>query len=63
MFLFQNEEGIARVRASNGKYAFLIESAMNEYIEQQKPCDTLKVGPNLDSKGYGIAAAHNSPWV
>ncbi|XP_075248823.1 glutamate receptor 2-like isoform X2 [Convolutriloba macropyga] len=58
-----NNAGIARVRNSNGKYAFLIESAMNEYIQQQKPCDTMKVGPNLDSKGYGIAAAHNSPWV
>ena len=52
--------GIERVRSSNGKYAFLIESAMNEYIAQQKPCDTMKVGPNLDSKGYGIAAAYNS---
>lgn len=46
------EDGVARVR--NGKYAFLIESTTNDYINQQPPCDTMKVGSNLDSKGYGI---------
>ena len=34
---------------------------MNEYIEQRKPCDTMKVGGNLDSKGYGIATPKGSP--
>ena len=54
-FAKTNKEGVARVRKSKGKYAFLMESTMNEYIEQRKPCDTMKVGGNLDSKGYGIA--------
>uniref|UniRef100_A0A8C4NCY2 Uncharacterized protein n=1 Tax=Eptatretus burgeri TaxID=7764 RepID=A0A8C4NCY2_EPTBU len=54
-------EGVARVRKSKGKYAFLLESTMNEYIEQRKPCDTMKVGGNLDSKGYGIATPKGSP--
>lgn len=31
------------------------ESTTNDYINQRKPCDTMKVGSNLDSKGYGIA--------
>ncbi|KAM6132553.1 LOW QUALITY PROTEIN: glutamate receptor 2 [Pterocles gutturalis] len=53
-------EGVARVRKSKGKYAYLLESTMNEYIEQRKPCDTMKVGGNLDSKGYGIATPKGS---
>ena len=49
------EEGVQRVRNSKGRYAFLLESTMNEYYNQRKPCNTMKVGDNLDSKGYGIA--------
>jgi len=41
--------------ADGGKYAFLMESTTNDYKNQQLPCDTMKVGGNLDSKGYGIA--------
>lgn len=50
-------DGIERVRASKGKYAFLIESSTNEYQNERMPCDTIKVGKNLDAKGYGIATA------
>ncbi|CAB1442067.1 unnamed protein product [Pleuronectes platessa] len=53
-------EGVAKVRKSKGKYAFLLESTMNEYTEQRKPCDTMKVGGNLDSKGYGVATPKGS---
>ncbi|XP_043925424.1 glutamate receptor 1 isoform X1 [Protopterus annectens] len=60
VFVKQTEEGVNRVRKSKGKYAYLLESTMNEYIEQRKPCDTLKVGGNLDSKGYGIATPKHS---
>jgi hypothetical protein len=52
-FVSSIEEGVNRVR--KGKYAFLIESTTNDYINQRQPCDTMKVGGNLDSKGYGIA--------
>eukprot|EP00057_Strongylocentrotus_purpuratus_P011244 XP_011665718.1 PREDICTED: LOW QUALITY PROTEIN: glutamate receptor 2-like [Strongylocentrotus purpuratus] len=52
-------QGIERVRHANGKYAFLLESTMNEYSNQQKPCDTMKVGSNLDSKSYGIGVARD----
>jgi len=53
-------EGIERVRESKGKYAFLIESSTNEYTNERAPCDTIKVGKNLDAKGYGIATAKGS---
>ena len=47
--------GVQKVQTSKGKYAFLIESTMNDYYNQRKPCNTMKVGDNLDQKGYGIA--------
>uniref|UniRef100_A0A3Q3K7W3 Glutamate receptor n=1 Tax=Monopterus albus TaxID=43700 RepID=A0A3Q3K7W3_MONAL len=61
VFVKSTTEGVMRVRKSKGKYAYLLESSMNEYIEQRKPCDTMKVGGNLDSKGYGVATPKGSP--
>uniref|UniRef100_A0AAX7TPG2 Glutamate receptor n=1 Tax=Astatotilapia calliptera TaxID=8154 RepID=A0AAX7TPG2_ASTCA len=61
VFVKSTSEGMIRVRKSKGKYAYLLESSMNEYIEQRKPCDTMKVGGNLDSKGYGVATPKGSP--
>uniref|UniRef100_A0A8C6PPC5 Glutamate receptor n=1 Tax=Nothobranchius furzeri TaxID=105023 RepID=A0A8C6PPC5_NOTFU len=61
VFVKSTNEGVIRVRKSKGKYAYLLESSMNEYIEQRKPCDTMKVGGNLDSKGYGVATPKGSP--
>ncbi|TNM84470.1 glutamate receptor 1-like isoform X1 [Takifugu flavidus] len=61
VFVKSTSEGVSRVRKSKGKYAYLLESTMNEYIEQRKPCDTMKVGSNLDSKGYGVATPKLSP--
>ncbi|UJR15747.1 hypothetical protein I4U23_002682 [Adineta vaga] len=55
VFVSYNEEGISKVRKSRGRYAFLLESTKNEYINERAPCDTMKIGINLDSKGYGIA--------
>jgi hypothetical protein len=52
-FVSSIEEGVRRVW--QGKYAFLIESTTNDYMNQRQPCDTMKIGSNLDSKGYGIA--------
>lgn len=57
-FVTSNDEGIGRVR--QGKYAFLIESTTNDYTNQRQPCDTMKVGGNLDSKGYGVATPRGS---
>ena len=55
VFVPTTDDGVSKVRGSKGKYAFLLESTMNEYFNQRKPCNTMKVGDNLDSKGYGIA--------
>ena len=55
VFVKTIEEGIQRVRNSNGKYAFLLESTTNDYHNQRKPCDTMMVGQNLNSNGFGIA--------
>nr|KAG5705412.1 hypothetical protein BaRGS_004539 [Batillaria attramentaria] len=46
---------------SKGEYAFLLESAMNNYHSQQKPCDVMPVGEPLDNKGYGIASRIGHP--
>lgn len=53
------KKGVEKVRNSKGKYAFLLESAYNKYHNQRKPCNTMKVGQNLDSKGYGVATPLN----
>ena len=37
-----------------------MESSVIEYLNEMRPCDTMKVGKNLDSKGYGIATPINS---
>lgn len=55
VFVKTTDEGVQRVRSSKGKYAFLLESTMNDYHNQQKPCNTMRVGENLDFKGYGVA--------
>lgn len=60
-FVNSYEEGITRVRNSKGKYALLIESPKNDYTNVRKPCDTMKVGQNLDSKGFGIGTPLGSP--
>ncbi|KAI8761788.1 glutamate receptor subunit protein GluR4, partial [Biomphalaria glabrata] len=60
VFVKDNDEGIKRVRESNGQYVYLIESTLNEYYSSRLPCDTMKAGNNLDSKGYGIATPMGS---
>lgn len=61
VFVHSYDEGIRRVRNSKGKYAFLIESPKNEYINEREPCDTMKIGRNLDAKGFGVATPLGSP--
>lgn len=55
VFVSETKEGVLKVRNSKGKYAFLLESTMNDFYNQKKPCNTMKVGGDLDSKGYGVA--------
>ncbi len=35
-------------------------STKNEYVNERLPCDTMKVGSDLDAKGYGIATSLGS---
>lgn len=60
VFVDSYEVGIKRVRESKGKYAFLVESTKNDYVSERLPCDTMKVGRNLDAKGYGVATPLSS---
>ena len=60
VFVSSTPKGVQKVRDSKGKYAFLLESTMNDYYNQQEPCNTMKVGGPLDSKGYGIATPLDS---
>ncbi|XP_078389622.1 glutamate receptor ionotropic, kainate 5-like [Cetorhinus maximus] len=53
------EEGIARVL--NSKYAFLLESTMNEY-HRIRNCNLTQIGGLLDTKGYGIGMPLGSPF-
>ncbi|VDM41003.1 unnamed protein product [Toxocara canis] len=54
-------EGIDKVRRSKGRYAFLLEETANEYENTRKPCDTMKVGTNLNTLGYGVATKIGNP--
>ncbi|CAG5133809.1 unnamed protein product, partial [Candidula unifasciata] len=54
VFVKTHDEGVKRVRESNGKYAYLTESTTIDYISNKKPCNTLKVGGNLNQDSFGI---------
>ena len=49
-----NKEGIEKVKAMNGGYAFFMESTVIEYTIERE-CSLAQVGGQLDNKGYGIA--------
>ena len=55
VFVTTNREGIEKVRQSKDKFAFLLESTLNEYVNERRPCNTMRIGENIDAKGYGIA--------
>uniref|UniRef100_A0A8C8SMX3 Glutamate receptor n=1 Tax=Pelusios castaneus TaxID=367368 RepID=A0A8C8SMX3_9SAUR len=59
VFVKSTEEGIARVL--NSRYAFLLESTMNEY-HQRRNCNLTQIGGLLDTKGYGIGMPLGSPF-
>lgn len=44
-----------------GKYAFLLDSAINDYTNSRQPCNTMRVGPELNSISYGLATSFQSP--
>lgn len=56
-----NSAGMEKVEEAAGKYAFFMESSAIEYHVERK-CKLSQVGGLLDSKGYGIAMQHNTPY-
>nr|XP_026689799.1 glutamate receptor ionotropic, kainate 2 isoform X2 [Ciona intestinalis] len=56
-FVFNNEEGMARVLA--GDYAYLMESTTLQYLTAQN-CNLTQIGGLLDTIGYGIATMESS---
>jgi len=61
VMLAGNTDGVEKVEKSNGKYAFFMESASIQYLQERK-CKLSQVGGLLDSKGYGIATKKGSPY-
>uniref|UniRef100_A0A672FIQ1 Glutamate receptor n=1 Tax=Salarias fasciatus TaxID=181472 RepID=A0A672FIQ1_SALFA len=59
VFVKSSEEGIARVLRS--RYAFLVESTMNEYY-RGLDCNLTQIGGLLDTKGYGVGLPLGSPF-
>ena len=53
-------EGVEFVQEAEGRYAFLLEAGLNDYYSTRYPCDTMRVGKNLDTSYYGIATSKSS---
>ncbi len=58
----QTAEGVKAVQ-KDPNFAFLMESSMMEYYNQQTPCNTMTVGPNLNVIDYGFATPKESPYL
>ncbi|KAL3319324.1 Glutamate receptor 1 [Cichlidogyrus casuarinus] len=53
--------GWQRTSNSQGRYAFIMESVMNQYFNNRNPCNTMMVGSTFGDKGYGVAFPKRSP--
>jgi len=54
-----SEEGIRRVRQSDGRYAFITEGTTADYWILRQPCDLVKVDGKIDTRHYALAVRHN----
>ena len=61
VFVGSTEEGIKRVRESNGRYGFFAEVNLLDFVNNQYPCDTMTIDKPVSSKAYGIALQKGSP--
>lgn len=61
VFVSNYSAGVQRVRESNGRYAFLVEGLINEYISDREPCDTQPIGKLLNSVNFAFATTLKSP--
>ncbi|XP_070563523.1 glutamate receptor 1-like [Ptychodera flava] len=60
VFVESEEEGIRRVRESEGKYAFIGESQSLEYLASRPPCDLSFVPGHIYMRSHGFAFPQNS---
>ncbi|KAH8040801.1 hypothetical protein HPB51_012971 [Rhipicephalus microplus] len=56
-----NEEGVKRVRESEGNYAFIVDTVKIKYATQKAPCDLMQIGETFQPSGYGVVVSHKSP--
>ncbi|XP_037270709.2 glutamate receptor 3 [Rhipicephalus microplus] len=56
-----NEEGVKRVRESEGNYAFIVDTVKINYATQKAPCDLMQIGETFQPSGYGVVVSHKSP--
>ncbi|XP_064481891.1 glutamate receptor 1-like [Ornithodoros turicata] len=60
VFVNSYEEGVERVRKSEGKYVFLTDANKVDYISSQKPCDTTRLGDVAGVRSLAIALPKGS---
>ncbi len=61
VFMKSNEEGISRVREE--KFAYILPSAIGDYIAQKSPCDLITVDRFLMDRGFGLVFEKKSPLL
>ncbi|XP_046328740.1 glutamate receptor 4-like [Haliotis rufescens] len=52
------DQGVQKVRA--GKFAFIVEGPLAEYMAGKTPCDLTVVGESLNDRGYAFACSNKS---
>ena len=63
VFEWTSRKGIERVRESNGKYVFFVESAFADYLTSQPPCNLGVMKQLLNPREYAFALQKGSPII
>lgn len=58
--MLSTSEGLKKVRASNGRYAFIMEGAPAEYAVSRYPCDLMLVGEDIYKHSYSLVTKKDS---
>lgn len=59
--VYSRQEGVQRVRRSDGSYVFLTESLFAEYVSGRRPCDTWTLGKRFSTHYFALAVQLGSP--
>lgn len=60
VFVKSEEEGIEKVRTFGGKYVFLTDANKVDYINTQRPCNTIRLGDAVGIRNLAIALPKGS---